>query len=181
MEGLQRVEEFVKSLNIYGTTPFLYPIYGEGDILQSFCRINIVYGGITMLQTEVTRVIVKEETEEVIGVEVFNDSTHQVIRCKNIIASDDYALTKEHSSGKACHIAHGVYVIEGDNKKEEKIEEVNELIPDQNTLKKELHDIVVLPATENHRAIYLLIVHPISIHYISSSIQNLNLLLLMNY
>ena len=68
-------------------------------------------------------------------------------------------MTKENSNGKACHIAHGVYIIEGDNKKEEKIEEVNELIPDQNTLKKELHDIVVLPATQDHRAIYLLIVY----------------------
>ena len=42
-EGLRRVQEFIQSLNVYGTTPFLYPIYGGGDVLQSFCRINNVY------------------------------------------------------------------------------------------------------------------------------------------
>ena len=69
-EGLRRVQEFIQSLNVYGTTPFLYPIYGGGDVLQSFCRINNVYAGITMLQTDVVGVVTKEE--KVVGVEAPN-------------------------------------------------------------------------------------------------------------
>lgn len=154
-EGIKRVEEFITSLNIYGSTPFLYPVYGGGDILQSFCRINNVYGGITMLQTEVVRLVVKKETECVIGVEICNDSTHRIIRCKNVIASDDYALSKE---GQPCKVTHAVYVVEGDNKGKKENESTNELYDNKTVEMKELRDLVVIPATEEHRAIYLLIV-----------------------
>lgn len=154
-EGIKRVEEFITSLNIYGSTPFLYPVYGGGDILQSFCRINNVYGGITMLQTEVVRLVVKKMTECVIGVEICNDTTHRIIRCKNVIASDDYALSKE---GQPCKVVHGVYVVEGDNKGKKENESTNELYDNKTVEMKELRDLVVIPATEEHRAIYLLIV-----------------------
>lgn len=81
-------------MNIYGTTPFLYPIYGCGDILQSFCRINNVYAGLTMLQTQVIRVITRNRDQKVLAIEIANESIHTVIRCKNVIASDDYPLWK---------------------------------------------------------------------------------------
>lgn len=158
-EGIKRVEAFITSLNIYGTTPFLYPIYGEGDILQSFCRINNVYGGITMLQTEVVRLIAKGES--IIGVEICNDVAHRVIRCKNVIASDDYFLKnqkmeKEEMAGK---VVHGLFIVEGDNKNLQREDTVNEIYGNSKTVQKELRDIVVIPATEDHRAIYLLIVN----------------------
>lgn len=159
-EGIKRVEAFITSLNIYGTTPFLYPIYGEGDILQSFCRINNVYGGITMLQTEVVRLVAKEG--KIAGVEICNDVTHRVIRCKNVIASDDYFLNHTEQEKEKLKMAgkviHGLYVVNGDNKNIEKNDKVNDIYGTTKTTQKELRDIVVLPATKEHRAIYLLIV-----------------------
>lgn len=154
-EGIQRVEEFITSLNIYGSTPFLYPVYGGGDILQSFCRINNVYGGITMLQTEVVRLVVKKSTECIVGVEVCNDTTNRIIRCKNVIASDDYSLSEK---GQPCKVTHGVYIVEGNNKGKKEDESKNELYDDKTVEMKELRDLVVIPGTEEHRAVYLLIV-----------------------
>ena len=145
-EGLRRVKEFIPSLNVYGNTPFLYPIYGGGDVLQSFCRINNVYAGITMLQTDVVGIVMKEE--KVIGVEITNESVHTVIRCRNVIAADEYPMA---FGGKAVakkegKLIHGIYIVRGDDKGEVEGE------------KKDLREIVVIPATEEHRAIYMLVV-----------------------
>lgn len=151
-EGLRRVKEFIPSLNVYGNTPFLYPIYGGGDVLQSFCRINNVYAGITMLQTDVVGVVMKEE--KVIGVEIVNESVHTVIRCKNVIAADEYPMAfggkevaKKEVAKKEGKVIHGVYIVRGDDKGEVEGEK-----------KKDLREIVVIPATEEHRAIYILVV-----------------------
>lgn len=149
-EGLRRVQEFIRSLNVYGTTPFLYPIYGGGDVLQSFCRINNVYAGITMLQTDVVSVVTKEE--KVVGVEIANDEVHTLIRCKHVIAGDEYPLEV---GGKPVEMAgkvvHGVYVVRGDNKGGEGDNKGE-------GEKKELREIVVVPATSEHRAVYALVV-----------------------
>ena len=145
-EGLRRVQEFIQSLNVYGTTPFLYPIYGGGDVLQSFCRINNVYAGITMLQTEVVSVVMEEE--KVVGVEIANDEIHTLIRCKNVIAGDEYPMEVGGKPAEmAGRVAHGVYVVRGDNKG-----------GDGEGEKKELREIVVMPATAEHRAVYALVV-----------------------
>lgn len=37
-EGMLRVQKFLQSLGRYGNTPFLWPMYGSGEIPQAFCR-----------------------------------------------------------------------------------------------------------------------------------------------
>ena len=119
-------------------------------MLQSFCRINNVYAGITMLQTDVVSVMTKEE--KVVGVEIANDEVHTLIRCKHVIAGDEYPLEV---GGKpvemAGNVVHGVYVVRGDNKGGEGDNKGE-------GEKKELREIVVVPATSEHRAVYALVV-----------------------
>ncbi|XP_021937749.1 rab proteins geranylgeranyltransferase component A 1 [Zootermopsis nevadensis] len=38
MEGVARTQKFLNSLGRYGNTPFLWPMYGSGEIPQCFCR-----------------------------------------------------------------------------------------------------------------------------------------------
>ena len=37
-EGLERTRAFLTSLGRYGTTPFLFSMYGSGELPQAFCR-----------------------------------------------------------------------------------------------------------------------------------------------
>lgn len=37
-EGLASTRNFLHCLGRYGNTPFLFPIYGLGEIPQCFCR-----------------------------------------------------------------------------------------------------------------------------------------------
>lgn len=38
LEGVSRVKRFLNSLGRFGKTPFLYSMYGSGEIPQAFCR-----------------------------------------------------------------------------------------------------------------------------------------------
>jgi RAB protein geranylgeranyltransferase component A len=40
MEGVARTQRFLNSLGRYGNTPFLWPMYGSGEIPQCFCRCD---------------------------------------------------------------------------------------------------------------------------------------------
>lgn len=38
MVGVERTQRFLSSLGRYGNTPFLWPMYGTGELPQCFCR-----------------------------------------------------------------------------------------------------------------------------------------------
>ncbi|XP_062563454.1 rab proteins geranylgeranyltransferase component A [Armigeres subalbatus] len=47
--GLEGVKKFLLSLGRYGNSPFLFPMYGCGEIPQCFCRLCAVFGGVYCL------------------------------------------------------------------------------------------------------------------------------------
>lgn len=75
--GVSRLNKFVESLGRYGNSPFLFPMYGCGEIPQCFCRLCAVFGGIYCLQrglksiepgTEGNKLKVELETGEEVSV-----------------------------------------------------------------------------------------------------------------
>eukprot|EP00092_Neocalanus_flemingeri_P074042 GFUD01091503.1.p1 GENE.GFUD01091503.1~~GFUD01091503.1.p1 ORF type:complete len:359 (+),score=119.64 GFUD01091503.1:77-1153(+) len=43
--GLQATRKFLSSLGRFGPTPFLWSMYGTGELPQAFCRLCAVFGG----------------------------------------------------------------------------------------------------------------------------------------
>uniref|UniRef100_A0A8B9Q915 Rab proteins geranylgeranyltransferase component A n=1 Tax=Apteryx owenii TaxID=8824 RepID=A0A8B9Q915_APTOW len=62
LEGLQATKKFLQCLGRYGNTPFLFPLYGQGEIPQCFCRMCAVFGGIYCLRHSVQCLVVDKET-----------------------------------------------------------------------------------------------------------------------
>ncbi|NWH66114.1 RAE2 geranylgeranyltransferase, partial [Geococcyx californianus] len=58
LEGLQATKKFLQCLGRYGNTPFLFPLYGQGEIPQCFCRMCAVFGGIYCLRHSVQCLVV---------------------------------------------------------------------------------------------------------------------------
>jgi len=50
---ISRIMLYFDSLSHYGKSPYLYPIYGLGDLPQAFARLSAVYGGTYMLSKPV--------------------------------------------------------------------------------------------------------------------------------
>uniref|UniRef100_A0A8C8SPE7 Rab proteins geranylgeranyltransferase component A n=1 Tax=Pelusios castaneus TaxID=367368 RepID=A0A8C8SPE7_9SAUR len=62
IEGLKATKNFLQCLGRYGNTPFLFPLYGQGEIPQCFCRMCAVFGGIYCLRHSVQCLVVDKES-----------------------------------------------------------------------------------------------------------------------
>lgn len=53
---VMRCKLYTDSLDMYGSSPYVYPLYGSGELPQAFSRLCAVYGGTYMLNTPVNRI-----------------------------------------------------------------------------------------------------------------------------
>lgn len=56
--GMTRVRKFLQSLGRYGNTAFLWPLYGSGELPQSFCRLCAVFGGTYCLRLSASALVI---------------------------------------------------------------------------------------------------------------------------
>jgi Rab GDP dissociation inhibitor len=52
-EAITRIRLYVNSMARYGKSPYIYPLYGLGELPQGFARLSAIYGGTYMLNTDV--------------------------------------------------------------------------------------------------------------------------------
>uniref|UniRef100_A0A8C6DKL7 Rab proteins geranylgeranyltransferase component A n=1 Tax=Moschus moschiferus TaxID=68415 RepID=A0A8C6DKL7_MOSMO len=62
LDGLRATKNFLHCLGRYGNTPFLFPLYGQGELPQCFCRMCAVFGGIYCLRHSVQCLVVDKES-----------------------------------------------------------------------------------------------------------------------
>ena len=55
-EAVQRIRLYVNSMARYGKSPYIYPLYGLGELPQGFARLSAIYGGTYMLNTSIEEV-----------------------------------------------------------------------------------------------------------------------------
>ncbi|KAJ2708721.1 Rab GDP dissociation inhibitor alpha [Coemansia spiralis] len=70
-------------------SPYIYPLYGLGDLPQAFARLSAVYAGTFMLDTRVDEVV-RDDSGAVVGVR----SGDQVARAKQVIGDPSYFREK---------------------------------------------------------------------------------------
>lgn len=57
LEGIENTKRFLNSLGRFGKTPFLFSMYGSGELPQAFCRLCAVFGGTYCLNRPVNSLI----------------------------------------------------------------------------------------------------------------------------
>ncbi|CAL1539066.1 unnamed protein product [Lymnaea stagnalis] len=73
------------SLARYGKSPYLYPLYGLGELPQGFARLSAIYGGTYMLDKPVEKIIM--EDGHVVGVSDGKD----IAKCSMVVCDPTYA------------------------------------------------------------------------------------------
>lgn len=53
----ERIVLYVQSVAKYGKSPYIYPLYGLGELPQGFARLSAIYGGTYMLDTPIDEVL----------------------------------------------------------------------------------------------------------------------------
>jgi Rab GDP dissociation inhibitor len=78
----------------YGKSPYIYPLYGLGELPQSFARLSAIYGGTYMLDKPVHE-IVTDEKGNFIGVR----SGKETVKAKQVIGDPSYFGAGQDSDG----------------------------------------------------------------------------------
>ena len=89
-ETVQRIRLYVNSMARYGKSPYIYPLYGLGELPQGFARLSAIYGGTYMLNTNIDEIsydngkisgisaTMKERSEDTNGMK-FSTKTKKII------------------------------------------------------------------------------------------------------
>lgn len=56
-DTVQRIRLYANSMARYGKSPYIYPLYGLGELPQGFARLSAIYGGTYMLNTTIDEVL----------------------------------------------------------------------------------------------------------------------------
>lgn len=57
---IERIILYVQSVARYGKSPYIYPLYGLGELPQGFARLSAIYGGTYMLGTPIDEILYDE-------------------------------------------------------------------------------------------------------------------------
>lgn len=93
LESLKRMQLYADSLARFGKSPYIYPLYGLGELPQGFARLSAIYGGTYMLNKPVEDVVY--ENGVVVGVK----SEGEVAKCKYVVADPSYFPDKVKKTG----------------------------------------------------------------------------------
>lgn len=86
-ETYDRIMLYTTSVARYGKSPYLYPLYGLGELPQGFARLSAIYGGTYMLDKPIHEIIWGEDGKFV-GVR----SGDETVKAKKVIGDPSYFL-----------------------------------------------------------------------------------------
>ncbi|KAJ7293430.1 GDP dissociation inhibitor [Mycena rebaudengoi] len=80
-----RIILYTSSMARYGKSPYIYPLYGLGELPQSFARLSAIYGGTYMLDKQISEIVTDSEGKFV-GV----TSAGETVKAKQVIGDPSY-------------------------------------------------------------------------------------------
>lgn len=99
LETVDKLKLYADSLAMFGKSPYLYPLYGLGELPQVFARLCAVYGGTYMLNKPVDKVLY-DENGRVSGVE----SEGETAKSNVIIGDPSYFPEKVKKTGQVIRV-----------------------------------------------------------------------------
>lgn len=108
MDFVKRVKLYAESLaRFQGGSPYIYPMYGLGELPQGFARLSAVYGGTYMLSKPECKVEFDDDGKA-FGV----TSEGETAKCKKVVCDPSYLTDKVKKVGKVaraiCIMSHPI-------------------------------------------------------------------------
>lgn len=103
---IRRIKLYSDSLARYGKSPYLYPMYGLGELPQGFARLSAIYGGTYMLDKPIDEIVF--ENGKAIGVR----SGNEIAKCKQIYCDPSYIPEKVRDLDSVMFVFHICKVIQ---------------------------------------------------------------------
>ncbi|KAF8445797.1 rab GDP-dissociation inhibitor [Boletus edulis BED1] len=89
-----RIILYTSSMARYGKSPYIYPLYGLGELPQSFARLSAIYGGTYMLDKPVHEIVTDQN-----GIFVGVRSGDETVKAKQVIGDPSYFVASQEAEG----------------------------------------------------------------------------------
>ncbi|KAK6314825.1 rab GDP dissociation inhibitor beta-like [Coregonus clupeaformis] len=139
MDSLNRIKLYSESLARYGKSPYLYPLYGLGELPQGFARLSAIYGGTYMLNKPIEEIVM--EDGKVVGVK----SEGEIARCKQLICDPSYLMDRTTKVGQVIRV---ICIMNHPIKNTSDVNSCQIIIPQNQVNRK--HDIYVCMISYTH-------------------------------
>ncbi|KAJ8381588.1 hypothetical protein SKAU_G00023660 [Synaphobranchus kaupii] len=139
LDTIKKIQLYKESLDRYGKSPYLYPLYGLGELPQGFARLSAIYGGTYMLNTPIEEIVM--ENGKVVGVK----SEGKIARCKQLICDPSYIMDKVTKVGQVIRV---ICIMSHPIKKTSDANSCQIIIPQNQVNRK--HDIYVCMISHAH-------------------------------
>lgn len=107
IETVRKIRLYAESLARYSKSPYIYPLYGLGDVPQGFARLSAIYGGTYMLNKPIDEIVYGEDGKFV-GVK----SEGEVVKAKMVVGDPSYFKDRIRKTGQVvrsiCIMTHPV-------------------------------------------------------------------------
>jgi Rab GDP dissociation inhibitor len=107
LETVKRTRQYGESVLRYGNSPYIYPLYGLGEMPQGFARLSAIYGGTYMLNKPIEEIIYNDA-----GVVVGVKSEGEIAKAKLVIGDPSYFPNKIKKVGQVvrciCILSHPI-------------------------------------------------------------------------
>ncbi|CAL1609300.1 unnamed protein product [Knipowitschia caucasica] len=97
-ETIRMIRLYCQSQSRHSGSPYLYPLYGLGEIAQGFARLNAEYGGTLLLNRPVDEIVM--ENGKVKGVK----SEGKLFYCKQLVCDPSYVPSRVRKVGRVIRV-----------------------------------------------------------------------------
>lgn len=141
-DTFDRLNLYLHSVARYGKSPYIYPLYGLGELPQSFARLSAIYGGTYMLDKPVDEIVYDKETGKVTGVR----SGEETAKAPMVIGDPTYFPEKVKRTGQK--LIRAICILDHPVPNTDNLDSLQLIIP-QNQLKRK-HDIYIAVLSSAH-------------------------------
>ncbi|KAK1766729.1 rab GTPase activator [Phialemonium atrogriseum] len=146
-EAVNRIRLYGNSVARYGQSPYIYPLYGLGELPQGFARLSAIYGGTYMLNTNVDEVLY--EDGKAVGIKATMTGVDPEMKfetkAKTIIGDPSYFPSKVKVTG---HVLRAICILKHPLASTNDADSCQLIIPQSQVGRK--HDIYIACVSASH-------------------------------
>jgi len=105
LETCRRIHNYCYSVAMFNSSPYVYPLYGLGELPQAFARLSAIWGGTYMLRTPIDEILYNPDGT-VKGIR----SGQECAYCKWLIMDPTYFPEMSKTVGQ---VSRGIFILEG--------------------------------------------------------------------
>jgi Rab GDP dissociation inhibitor len=112
-EPIERIILYVKSMARFGNSPYIFPLYGLGELPERFSFLSAVYGGTYALNTPLQEILY-DDAGKVRGVRFPHPITKAdtVIKTKKVIADPTYFIGESNRIRKVGQLVRAICILD---------------------------------------------------------------------